>query len=157
MRYLLVIFLLISFFLLPPQVYSSGFYLKKIGALEVEGINYNHLWYTNPSLTFVGSGVAGATVTADFNDSSQNVIVDSEGNWSLPAVLNEGDNSISFSSNGSVISFTLTIGENIDGIGGLPQAATPVAGTTLPTILFLAIGGTLILAGFVWKRHFVSA
>lgn len=158
MRFLLVVFLLLSFFFLPSQAaYSSGFYLKKIGALEVEGISYKHLWYTNPSLTFVGAGIAGATVTADINGTSQNVVVDSEGNWSLSTVLNEGDNSINFSSNGSAISFTLTIGEAIEGVGGLPQSATPVAGSTLPTILFLVIGGTLTLAGFVWKRHFISA
>ena len=141
MRFRLPIFfsLLILFLLaFPSIILASGFQLKTVGALNVDGVSYKHLWYTNSQLTFTGITLANAQITATIDGSTSTVTANSSGNWSFAATLSGGDHQVSFTSNGSTIAFTLTIGKEIPaGVGGLPTAETPTVGTVTPTIITL--------------------
>ncbi len=159
MRFRLAIlsFLLI-FLLLPKPLFSAGFQLKTVGALNVEGTTYKHLWYTNNRVTFTGTALQNATVVATINGTSETITADSSGNWSYTANLNQGDNSVSFESDGGTISFTLTIGEVPENVGPIPQAETPTVGIITPTMTFLFLGVLLISSGyFFYKKSLIKS
>ncbi len=103
---LLLTFLLILIF--PQSLFAAGFQLKTVGGLNVDGVTYDQLWYTNTNVTFTGTALQNATVTATINSASGTAVADAAGNWSYSATLNQGDNTVSFESGGSTISFTLS-------------------------------------------------
>lgn len=145
---------LIVFFLFPQPVLASGFQVKTVGALNVEGITYKQLWYSNGNLTFSGIALQNAQVTAAIDGTGQTVNADSSGNWSFSTTLAGGDHQISFSSGGSTVAFTLTIGEIPADIGSLPTATTPAVGTTAPTFLLLFLGMSLFASPFILRGSF---
>lgn len=153
--FLLLTILLLFFLFLPQPLFASGFQLKTVGALNVEGVTYNHLWYTNENITFTGIALANAQITAIIDGTSNTVTADSSGNWSYTATLPAGDHQISFTSNEGTLSFTLTVGEVPEGVGGLPTTETPTVGIITPTIAGLFTGGFLIsLAVFLLRKNF---
>lgn len=124
----------------------------------MEGVTYDHLWYTSTNVTFTGITTANAAVTANINGTSGSATADASGNWSYTTTLNEGDNSVSFTSNESTISFTLTIGEVPEGVGGLPEAETPTVGTIEPTIIFLLLGIISVSSAiFLLRKNLLKA
>jgi len=146
---------LLTFFLclfFSPSVLAAGFQLKSVGGLNTEGATLSHLWYSNSSVTFTGTALGNATVTATIDGTTNTATADASGNWSYSTTLAEGDHQISFSSDGSTISFTLTIGQPPADIGSLPTATTPTAGNATPTIIFLSSGGLLILSFLFLSR-----
>ena len=160
MRFRLPIFfsLLILFLLaFPSIILASGFQLKTIGTLSVDGATYNHLWYTSGNVIFKGTALENAQVTVTIDGASVTLTADSSGNWSYSTALSEEDHQISFTSNESTVSFTLTIGKNIpEGVGALPTAETPTVGTVTPTIAILFSGAFLIFSPFLLRKKLVS-
>ena len=144
---LLILLTLFLLFIFPQSLLAAGFQLKTVGSMSVEGATYNQLWYSSTNVTFTGTALANATVTATINGASSTITADASGNWSHSATLNEGDNTVSFESDGSTVSFTLTIGALPEGVGGLPEAATPTAGIVTPTLALFLMGGSLLLLG----------
>jgi len=156
MKLRLPIFLFILLLFLSPLsslVKASGFQLKTVGALNVDGITYNQLWYTVNNVSFTGIALDNAQVTVGVDESSATVNADSTGNWSYTANLADGDHKISFSSNQSSISFILTIGKDIpENVGSLPKAETPTAATTGPTIALVTMGLFLLSSPLLIKN-----
>jgi hypothetical protein len=155
---ILLIFLIALFFLFPQNLSAAGFQLKTVGGMNVDGVTYNQLWYTNTNVTFTGTALQNATVTATINGAAGTAIADASGNWSYTATLNQGDNTVSFESGGSNISFTLTIGTVPEGVGGLTTAQTPTVGTTTPTFI-LIFSGILFLSSavFLLRKNLLKA
>jgi len=147
---IIVLFLLLLIF---PQIALAGtFSLKTIGALNVDGVSYKHYWYTNGNLTFSGSSLENAQITATIDGTSQTITADSSGNWSHHVSLADGDHDISFTSNGSTITFVLTIGENIpENVGAISTPETPTVGTILPTLILFFGGIASFLTPFFLK------
>lgn len=146
--------LLILLFFLPQPLYSAGFQLKTVGGLDVEGATFTQLWYSNGNVAFTGIALENASVTATIDDTSETVTADSSGNWSYATTLADGDHQVSFTSDGSTVSFTLTIGEVPADIGSLPTATTPAVGTVTPTLIFLFSGIFLISSAlFLFKKN----
>lgn len=149
--------LILSFLTFSSTVFASGFQLKTVGALNVDGVTYKHLWYTNGQLTFAGIALANAQVTATIDGSTSTVTANSSGNWSHATTLSDGDHQVSFTSNGSTIAFTLTIGEEIpEGVGGLPTAETPTVGMITPTIITLFSGILLVISPLLLRKRLLS-
>lgn len=145
----LVIFLLI----LPVTVFASGFQLKTIGALNVDGVTYSHLWYSSTNVTFTGITPAGTDVTATIDGAANAATVDAGGNWTYTTTLTEGDHPVQFSSSAGSVSFTLTIGATPDGVGALTPPATPTVGIISPTIIAIAGGSAFLLFGMLTLRR----
>ena len=155
MRFRLPILLsLLILFLIPSSLYAAGFQLKTVGGLNVDGVTYDHLWYTNTNVTFTGTALQNATVTATISGASGTTIADAAGNWSYTATLNQGDNTVSFESGGSTISFTLTIGEVPVNVGSLPTAETPTVGIITPTIASLFLGILFVSTPLFLRKKF---
>lgn len=146
-------FLSISFLYLPSLVSASGFTLRTVGSLNVDGLVYSHLWYTNGSVTFTGGSLPNEVVTATIDGSAATATADATGNWSYATTLAAGDHSVSFSSIASTVSFTLTIGALPDGVGGLPTATAPTVGNIGPTALILVIGIGLVATPLILLRR----
>lgn len=147
MKYILsFLFGIVFFFISTSSSAASGFYLKTIGALDVEGGVYSQIWYTSENVTFTGIAPAGNSVTATVNGTSETATADANGFWSYTTTLNQGDNSVSFTTQGAnPLSFTLTIGQVPEGVGEIPKAETPSAGVSYPTLFLLAGGSTFVL------------
>jgi len=144
-----VIFLLV----LPISVFASGFQLKTIGALNVDGVTYDHLWYSGTNVTFTGITPTGTEVTATIDGTSAAATVDEAGNWTYTTTLTEGDHAVGFSSSAGSVSFTLTIGPTPEGVGALSPPETPTVGIITPTLLALAGGSAFLLLGFYSLRR----
>lgn len=154
-RTLLIVILLLSSSIF---AFASGFQLKTIGVMNVDGTTLNHLYYSSTNVTFTGEAVANATVTAQINSFSESVTADSSGSWSYSGILNNGDNIVSFTSNDSTISFTLTIGEVPAGVGSLTKSETPTVGTATYTIEILLAALVFIIGSvYLLKRSELRA
>ena len=147
-----VIFSLALLFVSPLSVLASGFQLKTVGVMNVDGVTYDHLWYTSESVTFTGIALADASVEATIDGTASSVTADASGNWSYSTSLTAGDHAVSFTSNESTISFTLTIGEVPAEVGALPAATTPTAGTAGPTMILFLVGAGAILVPILTRR-----
>lgn len=160
LRLPIVLFLLILIFFLfafPLKALASGFQLKTVGALNVDGVTYSHLWYTNGNVVFTGLALANAQVTATIDGASTTVTADASGNWSYSTTLSDGGHDVGFTSNESTVAFTLTIGQNVpEGIGGLPEAETPTVGIVTPTIALLFAGISLVFPPLLLRKKVVS-
>lgn len=153
----ILLFLLTLFLFFPHPLFAAGFQLKTVGTLNVEGVTLTQLWYSNGNVTFTGTALENASVTTTIDGTSETVTADASGNWSYSTSLSEGDHQVSFTSDESSTSFTLTIGESSADIGSLPTTATP-AGTVEPTIAILFLGTALIASGiFFLKKDFLKA
>lgn len=158
MKQILLILLVALLFIFPQSLFAAGFQLKTVGGLNVDGVTYDQLWYTNTNITFTGTALQNATVTATINSASGTAVADAAGNWSYTATLNQGDNTVSFESGGSTISFTLSIGEVPANVGGLTAAQTPTVGTTTPTLVLIFLGIlSLSSAVFLLRKNFLKA
>lgn len=159
MRLRLPIFisLLIAFlFAFSSSIVASGFQLKTIGAMNVDGVTLSHLWYTNGNVIFAGIALENAQVTATIDGTSETVTADTSGNWSYSATLSDGDHQVSFTSNESTVSFTLTIGGLPADVGSLPTAETPTVGTITPTIVILFSGILLTFSPLLLRKVFIE-
>lgn len=158
-------FLLISFFIIlsiilslfSPCIWAGGFYLKTIGALDVEGSNYSHYWYTNNNVTFTGSAIQNSQINIAIDGQTNTIEADGSGNWIYPTRLSDGDHQINFSSNGSNIFFVLTIGKNIpENVGQIVKSQTPTVGNITPTITLTTIGVISLIFNFFLKKVFLD-
>lgn len=137
--------LLLFFISFASVVHASGFQIKTIGVLDVDGVNASHLWYTNGNTTITGITTAYSEVEISVDGSSQKINADSSGGWIFHANLSDGDHNLIFTSNSSSITRTLTIGKNLPtNLGTLPKAETPTVGNLRPTLMFLTLGGLLL-------------
>jgi len=138
---------LISFFLVPQIIFASGFQLKTLGALDLDGVTVDHIWYSaqNPTITGIAPASSEVKITVDGVD--QQVTADSSGNWIFHPTLIDGDHTLVFTNAGSTtITKTITIGNIPENIGALPKAETPTVGNITPTIIFLTIGIILLIS-----------
>jgi hypothetical protein len=150
---LLIVFILVLILAKASLVTAGTFSLKTVGSLNVDGIPYNHLWYTNGGVTFTGTSLENAQITATVDGAASTVTADASGNWSYGASLADGDHDINFTADGSSISFVLTIGQDIpENVGALSPPETPTAGIISPTIAILLGGFVLILTPFLLKK-----
>lgn len=147
-----ILFFLLVLLLFPQPLFAAGFQLKTVGTLNVEGTTLTQLWYTSGNVTFTGTALENAQVTATIDGTSETVTADSSGNWSYSATLVEGDHQVSFASDAGSVSFTLTIGEAPVDIGSLPTATAPAAGVATPTITMLFVGTVLVLSAFLLHK-----
>lgn len=134
------------------NVLASGFHLNSIGNMQTGGRQLNKWWYSSASPAFHGEGVPGAEVIVDIDGTAVAINADSSGNWDYQASgLTSGDHSIKFTSEGSTIAFTLTIGsENVnwESVESGNVETMPTVGTTTPTIFLLVLGlGMGLLSG----------
>jgi len=151
--FLLIVFAFV-FLSTTVLVFASGFQLKTIGGLNTIGKLYDHWWYSNGQPTFAGEGVSASEVVATIDGTVQNITVDENSLWSFtPAQsLANGDHQISFSSNESVISFTLTIGGDIPAdTSASIEASAPVVGNTKPLQKLVTIAGILLALFFIFS------
>jgi len=155
-----IVLLAAGFFFLLSGVplFASGFQLKNIGGLSTAGKLYDHWWYANGNITFTGEGVAGSQVEATIDGATETVSVSEAGQWSYtPAPLADGDHQVSFTSQGSTVAFTLTIGGEIPaGVGAPAEATTPVVGNFAPTQILLISGGLFLLTSsslLLWAKR----
>jgi hypothetical protein len=143
----LSLFSLVFLFLLPVMAFASGFQLKTLGTLNVDGVTYKQLWYTNGNVTFTGISPAGSVVSATIDGTTATATVDAAGNWTYTANLTEGDHAVAFSSSAGSLSFTLTIGPVPEGVGQLTPSELPTVGSPLPAVLAMTAGGLLVFLG----------
>ena len=141
--------LLVLFSLLTKTVYAGGFNLKSIGQINTDGQQISHWWYAGSTPILVGEATALNEVTVSIDGTEAKTTADSSGNWTYnPGSLTDGDHAIILTSDGSTISFTLTLGaENVDytAIGSGSAETLPTAGVTFPTVTLISIGGVLFL------------
>lgn len=134
---------------------AAAFQLKSIGALQTQGVLYDKWYYTGAQPTFYGEGLAGeeVTITIDGESSTTTVNTDNEWGFTPAAPFLAGEHSLSFTSAGSTIEFTLVIGTDIpDGIAAPEATSTPVAGGILPTLLVASLGSSFLGASFLLRK-----
>jgi len=146
MRKVLVAFLLL-FVIFGKQVWAGGFNLKSIGNVSTEGQQISHWWYSGLQPVLSGEALPGSEVTITVDETVRQINADSDGNWNFSGetTLTAGDHSIKLESEGSTISFTLTLGsENVDweAVGAGAGESLPAVGVISPT-LFLLTGGLM--------------
>ena len=156
-RFLIWSIILVLFFIFPLSIFASGFQLKTVGALNVDGVTYDQLWYSSESVTFTGTSLENAQITATIDGASETTTADASGSWSYSTTLSAGDHQISFTSQESTISFTLTIGDVPADVGGLSTTETPTVGTAIPTIISIALGMSLIIFPFILKKATIKS
>ena len=141
--------LLVIFSLFTKTVYAGGFNLKSIGQVNTDGQQISHWWYAGLTPILVGEATALNEVTVSIDGIENKTTADTSGNWTYnPGSLTSGDHAIILISDGSTISFTLTLGaENVDyaAIGSGSAETLPTAGVTFPTVILISIGGLLFL------------
>lgn len=146
MKKKILLIFLFFFFVSTMTVFASGFQLKTIGALDVDGVTASHIWYSSGSPTITGITTAYTDVEVSVDGVAQpKVSGSSDGTWIYHASLAEGDHTLVFTSIGSTITKTLTIGTVPANVGALTKAETPTVGIITPTLVFLFLGTILIL------------
>jgi hypothetical protein len=142
-----ILFLMLLFFLFfQKNVLASGFSVTSIGGVTTN-VSIKHWWYSGINPTIKGVAQAGSTVDVNIDGNTQQVAADSSGNWQVTTSMASGDHNIGFTSNGSKIDFTLTLGKenvNWDAVGKQTGATLPNSGIFIPTLL-LGGGGTSLL------------
>ena len=152
MKKIIPLFVLMLLFLFPQKVLASGFQIKTIGALDMDGVTYGHIWYTTTNPLITGITTANTDVNISVDGNAEKVSADSDGNWIFHSSLGEGDHTLTFTSRGSTITKTLTIGNVPENIGALPKAQTPTVGNLTPTVILFVSGTLLILAYPLLKK-----
>lgn len=142
--------LIILFCLNKSNVLASGFNIKSIGAINTDGQQLSHWWYTNSSPTIVGEAPSGSSVSISIDGTETSITADSNNSWTYTTgSLNEGDHNIVVGNNGATISFILTTGAsniNWDAVAKTPTQTLPTVGIILPTVLMSMSGLGLIFA-----------
>lgn len=140
-----LVFLLV-FLLSSVKVFASGFQLKTIGALDVDGVTAGHVWYSSGSPTITGITTAYTDVEVSVDGVAQpKVSASSDGTWIYHASMAEGDHTLVFTSIGSTITKTLTIGTVPENVGALTKATTPTAGNITPTLMLFSLAFLFLL------------
>ncbi len=133
----------------PHPVLASAFNLKSIGSLNTDGKLYPQWWYSNLQPTLAGEAIASNTIDIVIDTEAYQTTADASGNWSFtpPTALTAGDHSITLTSDGSSINFTLTLGtDNVEWDSvGTGSATLPTVGFVWPTFFLLLTGLPLIL------------
>lgn len=143
-------FILIAILALSVRTaWAGGFNLKSIGQVNTSGRQISHWWYSGSTPVMIGEAVAGSTVTISIDGTENTVTADGSGNWTYnPGSLADGDHAVILKSDGSTITFTLTMGANNvnwDAVGSGSGETLPAAGVAWPTIILLSSGGMLFL------------
>lgn len=146
---------LVLLLVFPVVVFASGFQLKTIGDMSVDGVTYDQLWYSSGDVTFTGIAGASEAVTIVIDGTSSSVTSGADGNWNYSTTLAEGDHVMSFASSGGSVAFTLTIGATPEGVGALTPAETPTVGVSWPTMTLIASGMGLLVLAVVYRRSLV--
>lgn len=140
---------LIIFSLFTKMAFAGGFNLKSIGQVDTSGQQISHWWYSGLTPVMTGEAISSSVVTISIDGTAATVTADGSGNWTYnPGALISGDHTIILTSDGSTISFTLTLGaENVDytAIGSGSAETLPTAGVFFPTVTLISIGGVLFL------------
>lgn len=155
MRLLNTLFIFVAVFLLTvTEVTASGFYLSSIGSMDVSATSYPQYWYTGVNPLLTGVAPAGATVNVSVDGVADSAIAGSDGTWVYQTAIAGGDHAIVLSTEAAgSYSFTLTIGEVPEGIGGISASETPVAGVSFPTIALLSLGLVFLGTPFVLLKY----
>jgi hypothetical protein len=130
-------------FLYPLTVSAGGFYLTKIGAMDVQGTAYPKYWYSGNNVNFIGVAPANAEVSVSVNGTATTTTADASGNWNYATTLEDGEHAIILSTEAvSPYSFTLAINQEMpEGVGGgSTPTDMPVAGVGSFTLALFAIG-----------------
>jgi hypothetical protein len=136
---------------------AGGLYLKTIGSLNVDGTSYPHYWYTgsNPVLTGGASPNASLTITVN-GQVAGTPVADETGSWSQAIVINEGDNTITVTTETvSPYTFTLTKGAVPEGVGGITTPEMPAAGVGGPTIILASIALLLLATPIFFRKFYI--
>ncbi len=140
---------LIIFCLSTRLVMAGGFNLKSISGINTDGQQISHWWYSGLNPVFYGEALPGSEVNISVNDVSSSTTADGSGNWTYNVgSLSAGDHKIILTSNGSTISFTLTLGaDNVDwnAVGKGNVETLPTVGIVFPTLILSGMGGFLFL------------
>ena len=152
-----ILFSIFVFFFSYCSVSASGFQIKTIGGLDMDGVTVNHVWYSSNSPVITGITEAYSDVNIDVDSTPDKVTASSDGTWIYHSSLTEGDHTITFTSNGSAITKTITIGNVPADIGALPKAETPTVGNTTPTIILTLTGFFLLLVFPLIKKYSFSS
>lgn len=140
------LFFLVIFFIFCPKISASGFGVTSIGGMATN-TSTRHWWYTGLNPIIKGIAQAGAVVDVNIDGTAQQINADGSGNWQIATSAGAGDHAIALTSNGSTISFTLTLGKenvNWDAVGKQSGNTLPNSGIFVPTLL-LGGGGTSLL------------
>jgi len=128
--------------------------LDKIGVLDTSGVSYTEWWYTGSNPTFYGTADANAAVSVAVNDTDFSVTADGDGNWNYNAGFDGGDHTVSFSSGGETIAFTLHLSQGVpEDVDGTTEATVSVPDTGT-THLYLLVGslGLIAVGWYIWDR-----
>ncbi len=151
MKFLMVLVLVSWFwFMSLKEALAGTFNMQSISSVSTEGKQISKWWYSGLWPVFSGEAVAGSQVTITIDDQVYQINADSSGNWNYQpeTAMTAGDHSVAFESEGSTISFTLTLGtENVDwnAVAGGSGEAMPAVGVATPTILLLGLGTGMVL------------
>lgn len=147
--FLFVLFLVFS----SRSVFASGFQIKTIGALDMDGVTASHIWYSNTNPVITGTTIASSDVEINADGKVEKISASSDGTWIYHSTVSEGDHTLTFTSNGSTITKTITIGSIPANVGALTKAETPTVGNTFPTIILFSIGALFLIYPLVKIRH----
>lgn len=151
--FIIFCFLYLSF---PLKIFASGFQLKSIGVLNMDGVTVNHIWYSNGNCQITGVAQPNSSVRVKVDQNPEETVqVNTEGVWIYNASLSQGDHQIVFTdSTGAVIAKTLTIGNIPKNIGALPKAETPTVGNAFPLVLFSFLGIIFLIFPLIYLKKF---
>lgn len=136
---------------------AAGFVLNSIGSLQTQGNQYPEWWYQGDNPTLAGTAAPNATVDVNVGGTSQTVTADNSGNWSAATSVTTGDHTVTLTSGGSTITFTLHLDQTMpEGVNAPAAATQPTAGVALPTLLLVLGGTVLALTGFFSRRRLVQ-
>lgn len=157
-KFLIFFLVLVLPLFFSSKVLASGFQLKSIGALDMDGVTISHIWYSNGTTTITGLTEAYSDIKVKVDSvAEETVSASSDGTWIYHANLSDGDHTLSFTNSaGSVISKTLTIGNVPADIGALPKAETPTVGNITPTAVLFLGGLFLILFSTIRSMKYLS-
>lgn len=130
-------------------VLASGFHISAIGGVSTGGQQLSHWWNTSLQPTMEGEATPGAEITVTIDDVTRVINAGSDGIWAFrpDTALVAGDHNVTVSSNGSTVSFTLTLGSEAvdwDSVGSGATETLPTVGFFLPTLALIGTGGGLV-------------
>lgn len=150
---------MISLFLvMVGKVWASGFHISSIGGVDTGGQMLSHWWNTSLQPTIRGEALPGQDILVTIDGTAVQIAADSAGDWfyTPASALTEGDHTISLESNGSTISFSLTLGAGSvdwDAVGSGASETLPTVGIFLPTVIMTSLGSGLVVLGRKLKRQ----
>lgn len=161
MRRVIVIGFFFFLFVVSPAVcpiFASGFTLQSIGNSVTGGRQITKWWYTGTQPSFKGEASPGAEVVVTIDGNALQINADSSGNWSFTPVspLTVGDHDVTIASEGSTITFVLSIGtEGVDwdAVEKGGAATLPATGVTFPTIMVIGFAAVVMMGGVRFYRN----